>query len=161
MRARRRSVVAALTVVALAGLGVVGGVATAAREKPTKIQAELSGAAEVPPADPDGTGKTKLTIDVSGGEVCFKVKVKGTGTPNRGHIHVGAAGVNGGIVVPLFELVGATADPRNDELERGRLSGCVPATPELLADITTNGANYYVNLHNARFPAGAIRAQLG
>ena len=43
-----------------------------------------------------------------------------TGTPNRGHIHTGVAGVNGGIVVPLFELIGVPADPLNDELERDR-----------------------------------------
>jgi hypothetical protein len=161
MRARRRSIVVTLTVVAVASLGLVAGVATAARDKPTKIQVDLSGTQEVPVADADGTGKAKLTIDVTGGEVCFKVKVKATGTPNRGHIHVGAAGANGNIVVPLFELAAAPADPRHDELERGRLSGCAPATAQLLEDIRTNAANYYINLHNARFPLGAIRAQLG
>ena len=68
---------------------------------------------------------------------------------------------NGGIVVPLFELVGAPADPRNDELEsRRRIEGCVPAAPALLEQIAANPAGYYVNLHNARFPAGAIRGQL-
>ena len=67
-------------------------------------------------------------IDVEAGQVCFDIKsLSDVGTPNRGHIHEGVAGVNGGIVVPFspfFELrippadPGAPAtDPRNDALE--------------------------------------------
>jgi hypothetical protein len=127
------------------------------------LTADLTGAQEVPPADPDGSGKAKVWVDVDAGEVCFDIKITDTGTPNRGHIHVGEAGVNGGIVVTFFELrtVDTPAtDERNDEIEQGRIQDCVPGDPATLALIVANPGNYYVNLHNARFPGGAIRCQL-
>lgn len=118
---------------------------------------------EVPPADPDADGKAKVDIDVDSGRVCFDVKTYDVGTPNRGHIHSGVAGVNGGIVVTFFELRPADApatDPRHDAIEKGRLANCVAADPAVLADIVAHPANYYVNLHNTRYPGGAFRCQL-
>jgi hypothetical protein len=121
----------------------------------------MSGDQEVPPADPDGDGRGRFRFTVADGELCFQVRFDDIGTPNRGHIHVGDAGVNGAIVVPLFELAGLPADERNDALERGELRGCVPADPVVLEQIAANPDGYYCNLHNSRFPAGAIRGQLG
>lgn len=139
------------------------GVAAASAGKTVSLTARLTGAQEVPPADPDGSGKATVEIDVDAGEVCFDIKVTDTGTPNRGHIHAGAAGVNGPIVVPFFELRATDApvtDPRHDALEDGRIMDCVPGDPAVLADIVANPANYYVNVHNTRFPGGAIRCQI-
>lgn len=144
---------------AIAGVIAVGGIALA-NGGGDRLKADLSGANEVPPADPDGDGRARVDVDVQGSEVCFRVKFDDTGTPNRGHIHEGDAGVNGGIVVPLFELVGAPTDPRNDALEEGRLEGCVTADSALLERIAANPDGFYVNLHNSRFPGGAIRGQL-
>jgi hypothetical protein len=39
-------------------------------------------------------------------------------------------------------------------------SGCVKASKSLLAKIVKRPASYYVNVHNAKYPAGALRAQL-
>ena len=153
-------------VLAIMVLLATGGVATANQTTVT-LTARLSGAQEVPPADPDGSGKAVVEIDVEAGEVCFDVKISDTGTPNRGHIHRGVAGVNGGIVVTFFELrippaePGAPAsDPRNDALEEGRLQDCVPGDPAILAEIVANPAGFYVNVHNARYPGGNLRCQL-
>jgi CHRD domain len=148
-------------VATLFAVGAVGGLA-AANGNSTRLRAELSGANEVPVADPDGSGSARVDLSVNEetGEVCFAVRFRGTGTPNRGHIHAQVAGQNGPIVVPLFELAGLPADPRNDDLELGRLEGCVPADAALLEDIKATPGAFYVNLHNARFPAGAIRGQL-
>jgi hypothetical protein len=135
--------------------------ATVTASQGPRFRVQLSGANEVPAADPDGSGRATVWIDAAAGEVCFDIRVSNTGTPNRAHIHVGAAGANGGIVVPFFELVGLAADPLNDVLEdKGRVEGCVEAEPELLATIAANPEGYYVNLHNARFPGGAVRGQL-
>jgi hypothetical protein len=160
MRERARWI---LVLVLAVGLVAFGGVAYASEDKAVTLTARLTGAQEVPPADPDGSGKAQLEIDVDGGQVCFDIKVSDTGTPNRGHIHAGAAGINGPIVVPFFELRPGDApatDPRHDALEEGRLQDCVSADPGLLADIVAHPESYYVNVHNTRFPGGAIRCQI-
>lgn len=144
--------------------GVVGfglsGTAAARGGGGTDLRARMSGDQEVPPADPDGDGRGRFELTVGDGELCFRVRFDDIGTPNRGHIHVGATGVNGGIVVPLFELAALPTDERNDALEQGELRDCVPADPVVLEQIAANPAGYYCNLHNSRFPAGAIRGQL-
>lgn len=159
---RTRSQWFVMVVIAALALVAVGGVAQAS-DQSVSLTARLTGAQEVPPADPDGSGKADLAIDVAGGTVCFDVKHKDTATPNRGHIHSGVAGVNGPIVVTFFELRpgdAAATDPRHDEIEQGRIQDCVSADPALLADIVANPQNYYVNVHNSRFPGGAIRCQI-
>ena len=92
-----------------AGMIAVGGLALASDD--VDLEARLSGANEVPPADPDGDGKADVEWEINGDEVCFNVKWDDIGTPNRGHIHSGAAGVNGGIVVTFFELRPPPAEP--------------------------------------------------
>ena len=141
------------------GALAVGGVASA-NDGSVSLTADMTGAQEVPAADPDGSGKAKVDINVDAATICFDLKIDDVGAPNRGHIHIGAAGINGGIVAPLFELVGLPTDPRNDALESGRLEDCVSADPAVLAAIVANPAGYYVNVHNTRFPGGAIRGQL-
>ena len=138
----RKRLVWFVVLIAAVGLLATGSVASA-KQTTVTLTARLSGAQEVPtPADPDGSGKVKVHIDVAGGEVCFDVKLSDTGTPNRGHIHEAPAGENGDIVVTFFELrippaiPGAPAtDPRNDALENGRLQDCVPGDPEVLERI--------------------------
>ena len=40
------------------------------------------------------------------------------------------------------------------------VAACVSAGEDLIKEIRQNPANYYVNVHNADFPDGAIRGQL-
>jgi hypothetical protein len=159
---RRRQIPVLAVSVILAGVVGYGlsGTANAEGGGGTDLRARMSGDQEVPPADPDGEGRGRFQFTVGDDELCFRVRFDDVGTPNRGHIHIGAAGVNGGIVVPLFELAALPADERNDALERGELSGCVPADPAVLEQIAADPGGYYCNLHNSRFPAGAIRGQL-
>ena len=42
----------------------------------------------------------------------------------------------------------------------GPSKDCV-RNPELAQEILADPAGYYVNLHNRKFPAGALRGQLG
>jgi hypothetical protein len=153
-----RGFLAALLLVAIGGVAYAGNGTQGER-----FTADLSGAQEIPPADPDGFGKADLRIDVDGGRVCFDLKFHDVGTPNRAHIHAGDDQTNGPIVIPFFELRPGDAtptDPRHEAVEGGKIEDCVSASPELLADITARPDQYYVNIHNSRFPGGAARCQI-
>jgi len=114
----------------------------------TPLVALLSGANEVPPADPDGSGAAAVTVDLDAGEVCYDVSYKDIGTVVGSHIHQAVAGQNGPIVVPLTALPGAN-------------HGCeLVADATLLAHILATPADFYVNIHTSDFGTGAIRGQL-
>lgn len=114
--------------------------------------AQLSGAAEVPgPGDPDGSGTATIRLRPEQREVCFDLTVSNIGPATAAHIHEGAEGVAGPVVVPL--------DPAPTG---GSSSGCVSdVDPVLIRNIVQNPGQYYVNVHNEEFPDGAIRGQLG
>jgi hypothetical protein len=109
----------------------------------------LTGAAEVPgPGDPDGSGTAVLSLNPGQEEVCFELTVTGIAPATAAHIHIGGAGVAGPVVRGL-------SPPTS-----GSSSGCVSASRELILAIMQNPENYYVNVHNAEYPAGAVRGQL-
>jgi hypothetical protein len=114
--------------------------------------AQLSGAAEVPgPGDPDGSGTATIRLQLEQGEVCFDLTVSNIGSATAAHIHEGAEGVAGPVVVPL--------DPAPTG---GSSSGCISnIDAALIQNIAQNPEQYYVNVHNEEFPDGAIRGQLG
>jgi hypothetical protein len=121
----------------------------------TPFTAQLSGANEVPAADPDGFGSASVTFDIinatpgTGAEVCWDLSYANlTGTPSAAHIHSGAAGVNGPIVVTFSGLGASSA------------SNCAAVDPTLAQQIMDTPANFYVNVHTTDFPNGAIRGQL-
>jgi hypothetical protein len=102
--------------------------------------------------DSDGTGTAHIVVNYGQNRVCWSMTANNIAAPTRSHIHRGPATGSGPIVVGFFETA-ATAD----------LESCTTATidPVLLKDIIQNPQDYYVNIHNAAFPAGAIRGQLG
>jgi CHRD domain len=115
----------------------------------TKFSAKLSGDNEVGGGDPDGSGTA--AVKTRGTEVCYDLKWTGVDA-TMAHIHKGAAGANGDIVVNFF----ANESP----LDASSKSGCVQAKEDVVNKIAANPANYYVNVHSPEFPKGAIRGQL-
>ena len=139
------STLAALTVFALCSFVIAENRSQGGRT----ISTTLTGAAEVPgPGDPDGSGEAHITFNQGRGLVCFQLSVADIAPATAAHIHGGAVGEAGPVVV------GLTA-PTN-----GSSSDCVSADPDLIKEIRQNPEQYYVNVHNAEFPAGAIRGQL-
>lgn len=141
-----------LGVAALVAFAIVAWAAPAdvtADDGGRRLTTGLTGAEEFPgPGDPDGSGTATLRLNPGQGQVCYELTVSNIAPATAAHIHVGAAGVAGPVVVGL-------APPTS-----GSSSGCASASRELVLAILTNPANYYVNVHNAVYPAGAVRGQL-
>ena len=115
----------------------------------TKLQTAMTGAAEVPgPGSDKAKGDAALTFDTDKNQVCYTLHASGADTPTMAHIHKGATGVAGPPVVTL-------AAPAT-----GQSEGCAPVAADALAAILASPSDYYVNVHTAAFPKGAIRGQL-
>ena len=127
-------------------------VAVPASAKVKKLEAKMSGANEMPAADPDGTGTAKLRLDAAKKKVCFTIKVRNIGGVVAAHIHKGGKNVAmGSIVVPLIH----SAEPGT------KFTGCEKnVKKKLIRAILKHPRGYYVNVHTGDFPAGAIRGQL-
>lgn len=139
----------ALTLLGSAGLITNAALAETVSDGGRPFSTTLTGAAEAPgPGDPDGSGTAKVTLNHGQGRVCFELTVSNIAPATAAHIHEAAIGVAGPVVVGL-------SPPTS-----GSSTGCVDASRELIKDIIQNPGDYYVNVHNADFPAGAVRGQL-
>ena len=124
--------------------GALGGAAYAADVGGRPFYAVLTGEAEIPDADPDGSGTARVTINPGKDQVCWELTWNNIATPTAAHIHVGDATSEGGPMVPMSPIA----------------SGCASATDAVIDAIVANPGGYYVNIHNADFPDGAVRGQL-
>jgi hypothetical protein len=150
----KRSTILVAGVVAVLTLTAAAPVASARGGGGRFVAAGMTGANEVPPVstgDPDGAGFALIELDRSENEVCVRdAAFGGTAAPFLFHIHAGAAGVNGPIVVDFTAL-----------LPSGIGCGVITSTDKhLVQKIRQHPEQYYVNMHTAEFPGGAIRGQL-
>jgi hypothetical protein len=109
-----------------------------------ELKATLTGRAEVPKGDPNGTGSAEVKIE--GRRVCWEIKTRGIARPTAAHIHKAPPGKAGPVVVPFGGAFKA--------------KGCQTATATVARALAARPSAYYVNVHNAPFPAGAVRGQL-
>ncbi|HYJ87297.1 MAG TPA: CHRD domain-containing protein [Pyrinomonadaceae bacterium] len=113
------------------------------------LTAQLTGAAEVPgPGDADGAGTFSVTLNPGQNQICYELAVSNIATATAAHIHTGAADVAGPVLVTL-------KTPSD-----GPVKECVELDREKIKLIMQKPGDYYVNVHNAEFPAGAVRGQL-
>jgi hypothetical protein len=127
----------------------------------TPLVTQMTGASVFPAGtgDPDASGAAAVTLDIinpadptGGAEVCFDLTYGGlSGPPTSAHIHQGAAGANGPVVIASLPVpaLGATS-----------ATGCAAVGPAIAQQILTTPANFYVEVHNIEFANGAIRGQL-
>lgn len=126
--------------------------AAPAQQGAMMLAGTFSGGVEVPgPGDTDGAGTGTVAIDTAKNEACYDLTVTNITLPAAAaHIHKGAAGVSGPVVVPFDPAPGAD----------GKAKACATGDAAVMADIAANPANYYLNVHTSDFPNGAVRAQL-
>jgi hypothetical protein len=153
MRVRRLlGVGAVLTVLSAAGLLGFTSIASAQSEWVT-LSASGSGEEEVPAGSGEDGAKVTGSFQISAeGEFNYTVSVTGNSEEiTAGHIHRGAKGENGDVVIEL------DAEAIND----GK-SGTVEIEQDLAKRIIDNPGNWYVNVHSESFepPSGVARGQL-
>ena len=129
-----------LLAAACSSMGGMGGGIT------EKTSAALTGAQEVPPVSTSASGRSTISV-ASDRTVSGAVIVTGM-EPTAAHIHQGAMGANGPVIVPLAKTAPMTFS--------------VPAGAKLsdAQYATLKQGNLYINVHSAAYPGGEIRLQM-
>lgn len=124
------------------------------------FKATLSPANEVPPiTSTEATCAGDATVTFAATSAKFDVIIRGcpsTAVINIGHIHEGAAGANGAVVINTGLQAGELT------LSGGGVTFSKTATADaaLITRIMANPAGFYVNFHSAAHGGGVIRGQL-
>ena len=109
----------------------------------------MTGALERPgPGDPDGAGTAVFRVNAGQRRVCYTLAVQDIEPAVAAHVHRAPTNLPGPVVIPL--------DPPTD----GSSENCATVTRELAQEIIRSPTSFYVNVHTASFPAGAIRGNL-
>jgi hypothetical protein len=110
------------------------------------VVATLHGSSETTNGAPGGSGTARITLNPKTGEACWTLTYTGIGKPLSAHVHKGAAGEDGPVVIPLGDVYAN--------------KGCVLTPEASLAKVSAHPDAYYVNIHTRKQPNGAIRGQL-
>jgi hypothetical protein len=109
------------------------------------VSVKLTGAEEVPPVQASGSGEGTIRVN-SDGTVEGSVKTTGVdGT--MAHIHQGAKGQNGPVIIPLTKSGDTYTVPAGAKLNETQIKAY------------KEGA-LYVNVHTAKNKGGEVRGQL-
>lgn len=134
-----------------------------ARKANGNFSAHLTGDEEVPvPVVTNATGQATFKLSKDGTALTYKLIVANIESVRFGHLHLGAKGANGGVVV---DLVGRTEPSPQGVIAEGTitsasLKGALLGKP--LSDLINAMENQgvYVNVHSDKFPGGEIRGQV-
>ena len=148
---RRAIALVVLSFIASIGIGLAS--VASAVVPPGTSSTVLTGEREVPgPGDPNGLGRAVVSPRPSDSLVCINLRYRNIVKPTGAHIHEAPPTEAGPIVIDFTPLIATSA--------AGTIKGCVVVDPALARDVAQNPSDYYVDVHNAGYPAGAIRGQL-
>ncbi|QZH75948.1 MAG: CHRD domain-containing protein [Erythrobacter sp.] len=141
------SLAASAAIIALSGCATLE--ESVAEEVAETYYATLTGAAEVGGGDTDGAGEAEISFSDETDQVCWDLNnIRNIGPITAAHIHFGRAGTNGPPVFPLRAS------------NEGTYTGCTDAAEWTQNRLDGNPQDFYVNVHTAQYPNGAIRGQL-
>ena len=109
------------------------------------IGVKLTGAEEVPPASSDASGSGSIRVGEDG-SVSGSVSTSGV-NGTMAHIHQGAKGANGPVIVPLTKSGDTYTVPAGAKLNASQMSAL-------------KAGGLYVNVHSDKYKGGEIRGQL-
>lgn len=135
-----------LTMGLFAVLAAAAAVPAMAAPGDVMLSATLSTGAETPPTAGDATGMFMGRLNPDTAQLCYTLTSDKLTDLTMAHIHVGATGVAGPPVVVLAPSVPTET--------------CMAVDQDTARKLVANPAAYYVNVHNAAYPKGAIRGQL-
>jgi hypothetical protein len=140
-----KSAVAAFAVLALGACATYKDTMPAWMPGSSAVSVKLSGAEEVPPVNTQGSGSGSLRL-AEDGTVTGSVKTTGVqGT--MAHIHQGAKGQNGPVIVPLTKNGDTYSVPDGRKLTAAQMQAW-------------KAGNLYVNVHTAANKGGEVRGQI-
>lgn len=116
------------------------------------LQTRMTGNQVVGKGDPDAWALGFITFDEGKNTICFLVSWRNMQRATTAHLHRGALGEVGPVVVKLFG--------RDETIKRRSAEGCVVVSHALWRDIQDHPNNYYIDAHNGQYPKGAVRGQL-
>ena len=121
------------------------GALTASAVQAVDVKVALSGDEEVPPVKTSakGTGMFAIANDNTIAGSITTTGIQG----NAAHIHEGAPGKNGPVIIPLTKSGDTYSVPAGTKLSESQLSAF-------------KAGNLYVNVHSTANPGGEVRAQL-
>jgi hypothetical protein len=124
-------------------------------QQPLKFVMNLSGSEEVPPVQTEATGVAEITPGVD--SISYNINATNIEGVTAGHIHLGAKGENGPIVITLFKY----DTPMNEVSENGTITADNlegPYAGKQISEIPGT-TPLYVNIHTEQNPNGEIRGQ--
>jgi hypothetical protein len=113
-----------------------------------------------PSGDPDGSGLAIVRLNPDQGLVCYSIVVRSIGAPMEPGPGVGSAHIHGplpstGIAIDLDTVFRAT------DTSTYIARDCLSVDSDIIDAVLANPELFYVNVHNAEFPGGAVQGSLG
>jgi hypothetical protein len=109
------------------------------------VSVKLTGAEEVPPVQASGTGEGTIRVNSDG---AVEGSVKTTGVEGTmAHIHQGAKGQNGPVIIPLTKSGDTYTVPAGAKLNEAQIKAF-------------KEGGLYVNVHTAKNKGGEVRGQM-
>src|SRR5919202_2770944 len=161
---------------ALVALLAAVSVADAQTAQTRTYMATLSAAEEVPTNASTATGQATFQLSADGQSLTYRLTVNNIQNPIAAHIHIGAKGENGPVVLPLFGPAPAGGGAKSGVLSEGtgqasNLSGTLAGQPLSALIAQMDAGRAYVNVHTDNgvappnqgpgdLPGGEIRGQI-